>query len=305
MTVLPANGAFDAETALGYLVRHAIPGIDRIESERRSLTRLLPSSAGPVPTTVMLHSDGVTATLVGSAHDPPADVLGLVGDWFDLGTDLEAVGRVLDQDPVLADIGRVRPGLRVLGFPEPFEATVVTVLGQQVSVRAAGTFAGRLAAAYGHPGPAGLTRFPEPRRLADVPVDELQSAVGVTGARARTLRAVARLFADGFVLARGPDVRTALLATPGIGPWTTDYLAMRVLHDQDACPASDLVLRRALGQVKPAAVLERAEHWRPFRAYAVMRLWTAALSGLPTEPTTGRTSERMNELSEARTVGGR
>jgi 3-methyladenine DNA glycosylase/8-oxoguanine DNA glycosylase len=287
LTFLPANGAFDAATAFGYLVRHAIPGVERIDLARMTLTRLLPTGAGPIATTVTLSPDGVAAELPGSTHDPPGDLLHLVTGWFDLDTDLGDVSHVLDADPVLAAIGEIRPGLRLLGYPDPYEATIATVLGQQVSVRAAGTFAGRLVSAYGRPGSGGLSRLPDPKHMAEIPLGELQQAVGVTHSRARTLHAVARLFAGGFELTSEPGSRQALLDLPGIGPWTVDYLAMRALHDRDACPAGDLVLRRALGLDKPADVLDRAEKWRPFRAYAVMRLWTAAVTGLPVSPAGG------------------
>ncbi len=287
MTFLPANGAFDADTAFGYLSRHAIPGLDRIGPEPRTLTRLLSTGTDPVPIAVTLCPNGVEAQAVGSTHDPPNEVTGLVSRWFDLDTDLAEVDRVLDTDPTVAEIGRLRRGLRLLGYPDPFEAAIVTVLGQQVSVRAAGTFAGRLVAAFGRSGPAGLARFPDPTTLARSSTDLMQSSVGVTSARARTLHAVAGLFADGFELTADPQARRTMLDLPGIGPWTVDYLAMRALHDRDACPASDLVLRRALGLDRPADVLARAERWRPFRAYGVMRLWTAVVTGLPLTSTPG------------------
>lgn len=161
-----------------------------------------------------------------------------------------------------------------------------------MSLAAARTFAGRLAAAYGTPGPRGLTLFPTPERLAAAPVQVLRDAVGVPNGRARTLRALAELFAGGFRLEpvqppaghRLADARATLLAVPGIGTWTVEYLAMRALHDPDACPAGDLVLRRALGFERTADAAALAEAWRPYRAYAVVRLWTGALAGLPTRP---------------------
>jgi 3-methyladenine DNA glycosylase/8-oxoguanine DNA glycosylase len=307
-THLVANGAFDAESAFGYLQRHAIPGVERVDLAAQRLTRLLRVRHAIVPVDVALRDDGIQLRLTEADAEHAPQVIGKVRRWFDLDADLVTIGEVLDLDPVLGAIGRTFPGLRVIGYPDGFEGAVATVLGQQVSLGAARTFAGRLAAAYGTPGPAGLTLFPPPERLAAAPLEELRSAIGVPNARARTLKALAELFAGGFQLepvsphddSRSPstssgreegsareaerlaDARAALLAVPGIGPWTAEYLALRALHDSDACPAGDLVLRRALDLDRAADVVTRAAAWRPYRAYAVVRLWAAAVAGLST-----------------------
>ncbi len=103
-------------------------------------------------------------------------------------------------------------------------------------------------------------------------------AIGLTQARARTVVGLAAALADGLDLTPGTDVaaaRRALLALPGIGPWTADYVALRALRDLDAFPAHDLVLRRRLGDLDPAAALRAAERWRPWRGYAAQHLWAA------------------------------
>ena len=134
------------------------------------------------------------------------------------------------------------PGLRRIRYPESFEAAISTVLGQQVSLAAARTFAGRLVAAYGEPGPGGLTAFPAPERLAAAELEELRSAVGITGSRARTVLAVAELFARTgswpvpLPREQWDERAAALLALPGIGPWTVAYLRMRLFGDPDAVP---------------------------------------------------------------------
>ncbi|HET9646941.1 MAG TPA: AlkA N-terminal domain-containing protein, partial [Microlunatus sp.] len=241
---------------------------------------------GPEAITVELDAGGVTVTSPERRAGPPVDVLRRVAAWFDLDTDLDAVDRRLAGDPALAAIAAARPGQRIVGYPDGFEATVVTVLGQQVSVRGACTFAGRLAASFGRPGPAGTLAFPSAEDLARVPPDDLRRALGITASRSRTLRAVAELFADGFRIdpasarVAAERARSTLAAVPGLGPWSVEYLAMRALHDPDACPAGDLVLRRALRVERAADVLDRAQAWRPFRAYAVIRLWTASVTGM-------------------------
>jgi len=281
VTFLAAAGPVDPDSTLDYLTRHAIPGVEVVDPACRTLTRLMPRFGESGRLRVRPVPRGVELTLLESAVAPTVELISLVRAWFDLDADLARIGTVLDQDPALAAAARHSSAGRIVGFPDGFEAAITTVLGQQVSLAAMRTFAGRLAATYGSVGPAGLTIFPTPARLAAVPVDELRAAVGVTGARARTLHGVAAMFAEGFTLdgsIPAAAARASLLQLPGIGPWTVEYLAMRVLHDPDACPAGDLVLRRAVGASGTAEVLARAEAWRPYRAYGVMRLWTSALA---------------------------
>ncbi|MEZ0448919.1 DNA-3-methyladenine glycosylase family protein [Cellulomonas sp. ICMP 17802] len=258
---------FDPAPALASLVAHAVPGVEVVEGNtvRRVVGR------GVVAAT--LSPDRVELTASGG-DDPGLDAL--ADAWFGLADDLGAVREAFAGDPVLGPLVRARPSLRVLGHPDGFEAAVTTVLGQQVSLAAARTFGGRLAAAYGSTGPDGLTVYPSPAALAAVHPEDLQATVRITHSRARTLHALAQACADGLTLTPGStDARERLLALPGIGPWTADYLALRVLGDRDALPAGDLVLRRALGVGAAGEVARLAEPWRPLRAFAAVHLWTA------------------------------
>jgi AraC family transcriptional regulator of adaptative response / DNA-3-methyladenine glycosylase II len=167
------------------------------------------------------------------------------------------------------------------GAFDGLETALRAVLGQQVSVGAATTLAGRVAHAFGTPIETPYPQLsqlaPEPARLAAAQEHEI-AALGVMPARARTLRALAQVVLDGsLVLDARPDPESTLRAlgnVPGVGPWTAQYVAMRVLADPDAFPASDLGVRKALGGIAHADVLVRAERWRPWRAYAAMHLWT-------------------------------
>jgi AraC family transcriptional regulator of adaptative response / DNA-3-methyladenine glycosylase II len=134
---------------------------------------------------------------------------------------------------------------------------VRAIVGQQVSVAGARTILGRIAAAHG-----GFV----PERLADANIE------GMPRKRAETIRIVARAVAAGELALDDANIG-ALTALPGIGPWTANYVAMR-LGDADAFPAGDLVLRRHAGDLTEKELLRRAEAWRPFRAYAAMLLWT-------------------------------
>jgi AraC family transcriptional regulator, regulatory protein of adaptative response / DNA-3-methyladenine glycosylase II len=206
---------------------------------------------------------------------------------LDLDADPAAVAAALGADPLLAPLVAERPGLRVPGCVDGCEIAVRAVLGQQVSVAAARTHAGRLAQRHGDPLPAPdgtLTHvFPTATALAQADDDVL----AMPERRRETLRGVCAALRDGAVdIGPGADrarARRDLLALPGIGPWTVEYVAMRALGDPDAFPASDLgVLHglRALGVEADAREAERrSQAWRPFRAYTVLHLWSALRSG--------------------------
>ena len=219
---------------------------------------------------------------------------------FDLDARPDAISETLARDPLLAPLLARRPGLRVPGSVNPFETTVRAILGQQVSVRGATTLAGRLAQRFGRPlrtdDPRLHHRFPTAAELAAASVEQI-AALGLPRARASTVREVAAAFAsDRIVLsgsAAGEEATRALLALPGIGPWTAAYVALRAARNPDAFPAGDLGVRRALGDVSAAEAEARAERWRPWRAYAVMYLWSSLGSGKP---------ERKNR--EAQRSGG-
>jgi AraC family transcriptional regulator, regulatory protein of adaptative response / DNA-3-methyladenine glycosylase II len=205
-----------------------------------------------------------------------ADVVTKIRRVFDLDADPASVDEVLGADPLLAPSVARNPGLRVPGAADGFELVVRAILGQQVSVAAARTFAGRLVQRCGTPleSPTGtLTHnFPSAAQVATADLDGL----GLTGARVRTLRAVAQAVTSGDLLL-DPSVdreltRARLAALPGIGAWTVDYVAMRALGDPDAFPATDLVITRMLDG-RPA---EHSARWRPWRSYAAMHLWQIA-----------------------------
>jgi len=169
----------------------------------------------------------------------------------------------------------------VCGSADPWEGLARTIVGQQVSVAAARTLLGRVAAAFAEGEvAAGLRPFPAADVLAQVDVEQL-AGLGLTGARARTLSLAAAAVASGRVrLGAGADRQLALEALrslPGVGEWTAQYVALRVLGDPDAFPATDLVLRRA-GQARGldsrALVAHAATHWSPWRAYAATVLWS-------------------------------
>ncbi|MEL4356570.1 MULTISPECIES: DNA-3-methyladenine glycosylase family protein [unclassified Luteococcus] len=273
--LLRGNGPCDPQAALGLLLAHTIPGAE--VTGQHGQRRLLRLGGDPVPVRVQPMADGVVLT---APHHRFAQAEPVVRRWFDLDADQGVRNARFVADPVLGPLVRRRPGLRVTGHPDPFEALLCTVVGQQISLAAARTVTGRLVAGFGEPGPDGLTAFPTAKTLAACTPDQLREACGFMASRARTVLAVSRAVADGLDLTPGRDpqglarTRRDLLALPGIGPWTVDFLSLRALGDPDAFPAGDLVLKKALDVTTDAAARTAAEHWRPHRAFAAMHLWT-------------------------------
>lgn len=281
----PPDETIAAGPLLHTLAAHAIPGSEIYTGHRHQ--RLIRTANDARAITVEIRPHDV---LLECDIDEPAtlhEIAGAVRSWLDLDTDTRPVTEHLRHDPIIGPLVDANPGLRIPSYPDGFEAIVMTVLGQQVSLAAGRTFGGRLVAVYGTPGPAGLIHFPTPEALADVTAIELAARVGLTGARARTVVAVATAFADGLSLVHGrhtPELRARLLALPGIGPWTADFLAVRALADRDAFTPGDLILRRALGGVSAREATELAESWRPWRAYALSHLWASAATPINVRP---------------------
>jgi len=276
----------DWQQLLTFLRGRAIPGVEFVgESDYRRTVRL-----GGTKGWLTVRQDGKRPALLAEVSLSLAGVLMPVAarlrTLFDLDAQPTVIAECLGKDPLLAKHVQAHPGLRVLGAFDPFEMTVRAILGQQVSVRAATTLSGRLVARFGEPldtPHAELSRlFPSPETLAALTEDDVAS-LGLPGARARSLLAVARAVAEGSVrLDRHADVDATMAALeelPGIGPWTAHYVAMRALRWPDAFPASDLGIRKALGGLSAKETAGRAEAWRPWRAYAAIHLWTSLSEG--------------------------
>jgi AraC family transcriptional regulator of adaptative response / DNA-3-methyladenine glycosylase II len=247
----------------------------------------------------VVHIDGHVGEIV-VQHDPTRAALRLtvlpsllpvlmplvarVRRMFDLDAHPDAIARVLGRDRALAKYLAARPGLRVPGAIDPFEASIRALLGQQVTVVAATTLAGRFAAQFGaaYQGDGLTHRFPTPAEVAKLTADRI-AKIGMPGKRGAAIHALACALTAGTLrldaAADLDDFVERLVEMPGIGPWTAHYLAMRALHLPDAFPAMDLGVQKALGMSGKRAAEERAEAWRPYRAYAVLHLWTGLGEG--------------------------
>jgi AraC family transcriptional regulator of adaptative response / DNA-3-methyladenine glycosylase II len=275
---LAVREPFDGAALLDFLGVRAVPGVEEVAGGTYRRTLRLPGGPGVVALTP-LPSYVRCALRLTSVADLPVAVE-RCRRLLDLDADPLAVHDALAGDPVVGPLVRKRPGLRVPGHVDGFEVAVRAVLGQQVSVAGARTLAARLVAAYGTPLPVAdgsLTHlFPSAAALAgaDPP------AFAMPRSRARALVGLAGAVAAGAVdLDRGApraETRSALLALPGIGPWTASYIALRALGDADAFLPTDLGVRHALARLAPGMSAETlSEAWRPWRSYALMHLWTS------------------------------
>jgi AraC family transcriptional regulator of adaptative response / DNA-3-methyladenine glycosylase II len=283
-----------------------VPGVEAVEGSTYRRVLALPHGPGVVALTP--RAEHVDCTLRLSDLRDLAAAVQRCRRLLDLDADPIAVDTALGRDELLGPLVAATPGLRVPGAVDGAELAVRAVLGQQISVGGARTLAARLAAAHGEPLPEGmregapdaepgssdaepgadganppLTRaFPTAAALAALDPEQLP----MPRARGRALVGMcAALAAGDVILDPGADreqARAQLLALPGIGPWTAEYVAMRALGDPDAFPATDLGIRHAfagLGQPHDArAVAAIAERWRPWRSYAALHLWATLTS---------------------------
>ncbi len=277
---LPYRPPYDWDSFLAFLAVRATPGVEEVVNGTYRRTFALRGRHGILE---IRHVDSARALEARVRFPEPASLLPIVlrlRGMFDVGADPRAIAEHLRADPLLRPLVARHPGLRVPGAWDGFELAVRAVLGQQVSVAAASTLAGRIARAHGEPltipDSGGLTVvFPTPRALAAA------TLTGMPRTRAAAISALAAAADSGRLTFSDsdPEVLAGLSAIRGIGEWTAQYVAMRALRQPDAFPADDLVLLRMAGggdATTAAALIKRAEPWRPWRAYAAIHLWRAA-----------------------------
>jgi AraC family transcriptional regulator of adaptative response / DNA-3-methyladenine glycosylase II len=259
-----------AGALLEFLAARAVPGMEEADATSYSRALRLPHGTASVTLTPL---DGyVCAALQLTDLRDLAPAVARCRRLLDLDADPVAVDETLSADPVLEPLVRKEPGVRVPRAVDGFEIAVRAVVGQQVSVSGARKVLRRLI-----PHGGGLVPFPDAATVAELP----EEAFAMPAARRETIRTLARAVAGGeLVLDEGADrtgTEQALRAIPGIGQWTAGYVAMRALGDPDAFLPTDLAVRRAAGRLglpaDPTKLTEYAQRWRPWRAYALLRLW--------------------------------
>jgi len=279
--VLATRAPFDYPRLLAFFATRALDGVEQVEGRRLRRSLALGGTggkalAGWIELRQAARGPGIEVRVDARLAPALPRVLAACKHAFDLDCQPETVAGHL------GELAASRPGLRLPGAFDGFETAVRTILGQQISVKAARTLARRLVERFGTPidtpFSAVTSLFPGVARLADCAPSDI-AALGVIAARARAIVALARAVADGrIVLAPNVDVESTiarLRQLPGVGEWTAQAIAMRSLHWPDAFPAGDAGVIKALKQRHAAQATRIAEQWRPWRAYAVMHLWSA------------------------------
>lgn len=279
---------YDFAAMLDFLRGRALPGVELVEAASYSRVFGSPQAAGWLRVSQWPRPgahEGEHALKLELHGAPPSQMLDIVNRlrrMFDLDADPKAIAEALGTDERLRPLLRRRPGLRIPSGWDGFEIAVRAIIGQQISVAGARTLASRLSQRFGQALPVpfheGLGHFfPTPVALAEADL----GSIGLTRARAQTVRTMARALLDGTVDFRPERTLEEFVerwvALPGIGPWTAHYIALRALGHPDAFPADDLVLQRAVpddgSRMTARALTARSQAWRPWRAYSVIQLW--------------------------------
>ena len=275
---------YDWEAMLRFLAARAIPGVEHVGESGWSRSIDIGGEQGTVSVRPA-EGNALSVTICFPKLTALPLIIARLRRVFDLAADPRSIATHLALDPALAPLIAARPGLRIPGAWDGFELALRAVLGQQITVSAARGLAGKLVAAHGVPlaDPAGeLTHvFPRPEAVAEADLTTL----GMPRARAASLSAVAAaLIADPDLFGARRSLAEAiekLRTIKGIGDWTANYIALRQFREPDAFPAADIGLMRALTDENgrrptPRELSERAETWRPWRAYAAQHLWASA-----------------------------
>jgi AraC family transcriptional regulator, regulatory protein of adaptative response / DNA-3-methyladenine glycosylase II len=271
---------YDWDALLAFLAARATPGVESVAESCYRRTITIGGETGVVNVAHLPAQSAldVEVRVAGSSLLP--GIVDRLRRVFDLDADPALIGEHLGADSFLQGGLEAHPGIRMPGAWDGFELAVRAIIGQQISVRAATTLAGRVASMFGSPVPVAGTLdrlFPTAQQLADAALER----VGLMPIRAGAIRSLARAVLDRSISFEfGSDVDAtvaALEGVPGIGEWTSQYIAMRALGEPDAFLPGDLVLRRVVGARSARELERRSAAWRPWRAYAVMLLWQGAI----------------------------
>jgi AraC family transcriptional regulator, regulatory protein of adaptative response / DNA-3-methyladenine glycosylase II len=270
---------------LTFLAARALKGIEHVTDDSYARTVQLGKVKGWIRVTQSKKKHALLVEFTHSLTPVLPALLGRVRALFDLDARPDVIARRLRRDARLAPAVNANPGLRVPGAFNGFEMGLRAILGQQVTVRAATTIAGRFVQAFGEsivtPLPELNRLTPAPARIASARLDDI-ARHGIVAARARSIIALAEVQGAGALCLDGgahhdPDDSIRRLAElPGIGPWTAHYIAMRALRWPDAFPKEDIAVRKNLGGVTAKEAEVMSQPWRPWRSYAVMHVWNMA-----------------------------
>jgi len=281
---------YDWDSLAAFLAARAIAGVEYVTPRFYARTVRLGEAKGWIRVSPSSKAHTLRIEFTHTLAPVLPALLARLRALFDLDARPDLIIRHLRRDARLAAAVRANPGLRVPGAFDGFELGLRAILGQQVAVKAASTFAGRIAERFGErldtPLPELRRLTPRASRMAAAPVGGIAN-LGITMARARSIRALAEAYESGRLGLDGPGASSPestmaeLTELPGIGPWTAHYIAMRTLRWPDAFPKEDLAVRKALGGVTAPEAELLAEGWRPWRSYGVMHLWRMAKTSQP------------------------
>jgi AraC family transcriptional regulator of adaptative response / DNA-3-methyladenine glycosylase II len=277
--LLPVRGPIDLDGLFSWMAVRALPGVE--EATPTSFSRILRLGGGPVwfelraDTSERLRLRARLAQL----RDLPV-LVARARRLFDLDADPLAIDEALGAHPELTPLVARTPGIRVPGAADPHEMLIRAMVGQQITVAAARTALTALAVTLGEPQPDGGHLFPTMAAIAERGHEVLRGPA----ARIRAITGAAASLADGtLTLTTGDDgaaQREALLAMPGIGPWTADYVRMRVLGDPDVFLPGDVAVRSGAAAAgipaEPRPLTDWAARTAPWRSYFTAHLWRAA-----------------------------
>ncbi len=274
---------YDFPAMLAFFAKRAIPDVERIDDTSYERNFALDDQIGRLRVEQGT-GDALKLSIDFADVSRHKEIVSHVRRMFDTDADVAAINAHFASQRHLKKCVRLNPGQRLPGGWDVFELAIRAVLGQQISVAAARTFARRLVERFGKSvtdvDGAPIRLFPEPDAIADVDL----TAIGLIRTRAATLNGIARAVRDGVVSVDRDQPLEDFVASwtqlQGIGDWTAHYIAMRGLSHPNAFPAADLVLRRAVardGEPVPLRELYAiADAWQPWRAYAVLHLWRVA-----------------------------
>ncbi len=275
---------YDWHGVLAFLAARALAGVEHVTQRSYARTVRLGAARGWIRITQARTQQALLVEFTHTLTPVLPALLSRVRALFDLDARPDVIARRLRGDARLAGAVRANPGLRVPGAFDGFEIGWRAIVGQQVTIKAATTIAGRLVEAFGDPL---ATPIPELRRLAPLSTRLAGAAAadiarhGIVAARARSIVALARAQESGAIDLDGAghhdpeEVIRRMAELPGIGPWTAHYIAMRAMRWPDAFPKEDIAVRNRLGGVSPKEADRLSQPWRPWRSYAVMHLWQA------------------------------
>lgn len=265
---------YDWQGLLVFFEQRALPGVESIIDNCYQRTISIEGTAGLLHISNDISKNRLCCVISNVAVEHLRFISRNIRRMFDLDADPEAITHDLSHDPALAAIIETKPGLRLPGAWDGFEVAVRAIIGQQISVKGARTIASRLVQRLGTPLSDNRFLFPSSEAIAKGDLDGL----GLTKRRCKTLQNFAENWTELDRALSVEDTISSLCDLPGIGPWTAHYIVMRALGEPDTYPVADLALMRALEKMGlPAGkkdLEERAQNWRPWRAYGALYLWS-------------------------------